>query len=144
MIRRLRLVQRLLMVTTEVGGEELLCLGNGDVELGLDVDPDVEGSGVHVEQMAADLPIRGDEVEVIAGDIDRPGIERGPEPDQGALLLKDGELALVGGGLEQVLPGFGGTGGSQRQSLEAAIDPDPDEQVLRGSCRVQEFCEIGQ
>ena len=53
--------------------------------------------------MTADVPVLGDEMEVIAGHIDRPGIERCPEPDQGAHHLDDGELALVGGGLEQVL-----------------------------------------
>ena len=97
-------MQSVLVVTTEIGGEELLGLGDGDVQLGLDVDPNLERTGLHVQHMAAEIPILREKVEVITGHIDRPGIERCPKPDQGPLDVDDPELALVGGGLEQVLP----------------------------------------
>ena len=70
------------MVAAEVGGEELLRLGDGDVQLGFDVDPHLELTRLHVEEMAAEGPVLGDEVEVVAGHVDRSGIERRPEPDQ--------------------------------------------------------------
>ena len=92
------------MVTTQVGGEELLGLGDGDVQFGLDVDPNLEGTGLHVQQMTAETPILGEEVEVIAGHVDRPWRRAAPRTRPGCPRVDDGELALMGGGLEQVLP----------------------------------------
>jgi hypothetical protein len=97
------------MITAQVGGEELLGLGDGDVQFGLDVHSDFEGARLHPEQVAAQGAVLGDEVEVIAGHVHRSRIQRRPEPDQGPHLVENVELALVSSRLEQPFSRLGGT-----------------------------------
>ena len=101
-------MERLLVVSAQVGGEELLGLGDGHVQLGFDMDPHLERAGIHTEHMTTQRPVLGYEMEVVAGDVDRPGVQGGPEADQGPHLVGQVELALMGGRLEQVLTRRGG------------------------------------
>ena len=78
-----------------------------------------------------------DEVQVIAGDADRTGELRTPEPDQGPTDVLELELRLTGGGLNQVHARLAPARGPQEQMLNCPSDADADEAVLGAAAGVQ-------
>lgn len=83
------------------------------MEVSLRVHLDVEVPASQAEDVAAEGPVLRDEVEVISGHADGPGVFGCPEPDEGAPDVASLEFALMGGGLDQPLPRSRRAGGAE-------------------------------
>src|SRR5207253_144978 len=88
-------------VAGQVGTEERGRLRQRDAEVGLPPHPDAELPARAAEQVAAELPVVGQEMEVVAGYQDRPEVAGRPEADEGAADPAHAELLLAGSRLDE-------------------------------------------
>src|SRR6516225_9068640 len=94
-------------VTTQVCLQEILGLGQRDAVITFALDLETKIRAAALEQVAAPVAVGRQEVQVIAGYVECPGVVRSPEPDESPRHVAELELGLNRGRLDQRHSFFG-------------------------------------
>jgi hypothetical protein len=129
-------------VVVEIGVEESGILRKDEVKIIRRVQGDLEGFRSNFQDMAAVMPVRAEQVEVISGDIDRAGVGRREKAHERAGEIFKTEFRLMRGGIHETRSRLGFAGDPDMDEIKNPFDADGGEEVFRGTQRGQSGAEV--